>query len=177
MEVLIYSDQKMGLEVQLIPVMIPNIWIGGYAYANNVSGIQNHHPDQHNLIFDPNNPKRAFSAQDGGISVTNDITSTPVSWSLREDGYNVTQFYTVSIHPDSPMTNELLEGHKIMDLPSLNLILAVVIQHLMMYLLVMVHLRTWVRIIFLTSSQRGRAIRYNYSVTGRPYKLVLCFSI
>ena len=34
----------------------PDIWIGGYAYANNVSGYNNHHPDQHNLIFDPNNP-------------------------------------------------------------------------------------------------------------------------
>ena len=145
----------------------PDIWIGGYAYANNVSGYNNHHPDQHNIIFDPNNPKRAFSAQDGGISVTNDITSTPVAWSLREEGYNVTQFYTVSIHPDSantkiiggtqdngspffkfntsgshPASNDVSSGDGSFAYMGKNY--------------------------FLTSSQRGRVIRYNYSVTDDP---------
>ena len=145
----------------------PNIWVGGYAYANNVSGYKNHHPDQHNLVFDPNNPKRAFSAQDGGISVTSDITTTPVSWSLREDGYNVTQFYTVSVHPDSddkriiggtqdngsPYFRYNTSGNHSAssDVSSGDGSFAYMGKNY-----------------FLTSSQRGRAIRYNYNSTGDP---------
>mgnify|MGYP001212797700 FL=1 len=99
--------------------------------------------------------------------MTNDITSTPVAWSLREDGYNVTQFYTVSIHPDSantkiiggtqdngspffkfntngshPASNDVSSGDGSFAYMGKNY--------------------------FLTSSQRGRVIRYNYSVTGDP---------
>lgn len=74
-------------------------WIGGYAKDNDISQYANHHPDQHNLIFDPNNGLKAYSTHDGGISVTNDITANTVSWTTKEQGYNVTQFYTVSIHP------------------------------------------------------------------------------
>ena len=80
---------------------VDKYWIGGYDTDNDISQYRNHHPDQHNLVFDPTDPKRAFSAHDGGISVTNDITAEPVAWITREEGYNVTQFYTVSIHPDA----------------------------------------------------------------------------
>lgn len=80
---------------------VDKYWIGGYAKTNNLDEYQNHHADQHNLVFDPTNPKRAFSAHDGGISVTEDITASDVSWVTKEQGYNVTQFYTVSIHPEA----------------------------------------------------------------------------
>ncbi|MBO6795128.1 MAG: T9SS type A sorting domain-containing protein [Balneolaceae bacterium] len=79
----------------------PKYWIGGYDYDNDISQYPNQHPDQHNLIFYPNNPNKAISAHDGGLSLTNDITATPVEWVDLDDGYNVTQFYTVSIHPDA----------------------------------------------------------------------------
>ncbi|MCG8373225.1 MAG: T9SS type A sorting domain-containing protein, partial [Balneolales bacterium] len=82
------------------PSVASTYWIGGYSTANNVSQYENHHADQHNLVFDPTNPNRAFSLHDGGISVTENILATPVVWSDIDDGYNVTQFYTVSIHPD-----------------------------------------------------------------------------
>ena len=145
----------------------PDVWIGGYAYDNNVSQYKNHHPDQHNLFFDPNNPKRAFSAQDGGISVTSDITSTPVAWSLRESGYNVTQFFTVSIHPDSDDTR-ILGGTQDNGSPYFR------------YNTTGNHSASYDvssgdgsfaymgKNYFLTSSQRGRAIRYNYNSTGDP---------
>lgn len=81
------------------PNLAPQYWIGGYATDNDISQYADHHPDQHNLVFDPSNPVRAFSAHDGGISVTEDITATPVVWETREEGYNVTQFYNISIHP------------------------------------------------------------------------------
>jgi photosystem II stability/assembly factor-like uncharacterized protein len=79
----------------------PKYWIGGYDFDNDISQYPNQHPDQHNLIFFPNNPNKAISAHDGGLSLTNDITATPVNWVDLDNGYNVTQFYTVSIHPDA----------------------------------------------------------------------------
>lgn len=144
----------------------PNIWIGGYAYANNVSGYKNHHADQHNLVFDPNNPKKAFSAHDGGISVTFDITANPVSWSTREDGYNITQFYTVSLHPDSADTR-ILGGTQDNGSPYFkyntagNHAASVDVSSgdgSFAYL---------GKNYFITSSQRGTTIRYNYNFNGQ----------
>lgn len=89
------------------PSVANEFWIGGYASVNNVSLYQSHHPDQHNLVFDPTNPNRAFSAHDGGISMTQDITAEPVVWARRENGYNITQFYHVSIHPEAGNTQIL----------------------------------------------------------------------
>lgn len=76
-------------------------WIGGYSKANNISVYVNHHPDQHNIVFDPNNPVRVYSSHDGGISLTENITTPGVVWLDRKRGYNVTQFYSISIHPDA----------------------------------------------------------------------------
>tara|TARA_R110002096_G_scaffold434360_3_gene655706 strand:- start:6349 stop:9135 length:2787 start_codon:yes stop_codon:yes gene_type:complete len=64
-------------------------WVGGY-------NIQNHHADNHALVFDPNNAERLWSGHDGGISVT-DLASGSIPWQNMNNGYNVTQFYTVSI--------------------------------------------------------------------------------
>ena len=75
----------------------PRYWIGGYGYESFL--YPNHHPDNHNLIFDPTNPNIAISAHDGGLSRTEDITAEPVVWTDIDQGYNVTQFYKISIHP------------------------------------------------------------------------------
>lgn len=83
------------------PSVADDYWIGGYANENNVSQFTGHHPDNHQIVFDPNNSNRVFSLHDGGISLTEDITANPISWTTRENGYNVTQFYTVSIHPNA----------------------------------------------------------------------------
>ncbi len=64
-------------------------WIGGY-------NIPNHHADNHTLAFDSQNPERLWSGHDGGISLT-DSASTSIPWQNMNNGYNVTQFYTVSI--------------------------------------------------------------------------------
>jgi hypothetical protein len=79
----------------------PKYWIGGYDIANNVSQYPDHHPDQHNLIFYPGNPNRAISAHDGGLSRTENITANNVTWTDIDAGYNVTQFYKLSVHPDA----------------------------------------------------------------------------
>jgi photosystem II stability/assembly factor-like uncharacterized protein len=77
-------------------------WIGGYRNDNITYYLYpNHHPDNHNLIFDPTNPNITISAHDGGLSKTEDITAEPVVWSDIDEGYNVTQFYKISIHPEA----------------------------------------------------------------------------
>ncbi|MBN2731688.1 MAG: T9SS type A sorting domain-containing protein [Balneolaceae bacterium] len=77
-------------------------WIGGYAKANNVSQYPNQHPDQHVQIYDPANPDRLWVGHDGGLSVTNDVNAQSVSWTDRNDGYIVTQFYDASIPEEDP---------------------------------------------------------------------------
>lgn len=67
-----------------------NFWPGG-----------NHHPDIHSGAFKPGNPTVYYSGDDGGVQRANDITVTPMVWTSLNNGYNVTQFYSVAISPDS----------------------------------------------------------------------------
>jgi len=82
-------------------VIISSTWIGGYIIDTGSSkSYPNHHADQHSIAFNPLNPKITWSGHDGGISWTNDITNAlQVSWNNKNNGYNVTQFYTISIPP------------------------------------------------------------------------------
>ncbi len=74
-------------------------WIGGYHpfYFQ----YPNFHSDIHSFAFDPNNPKAMWWGHDGGLSYTSDITNTSYSdvfpWISKNNGYNVTQLYHVSI--------------------------------------------------------------------------------
>ena len=93
--------------------------IGGYLpvyttqdSANNT--YPNHHPDVHSGFFKNGSTVQFVSGHDGGISVTNDITSNiafnkPVTWTSLNNGYNVTQFYGISIAPESG-SNKLAGG-------------------------------------------------------------------
>lgn len=76
-------------------------WIGGYARANNVSQYPGQHPDQHMVAWDPDDPNEMWSAHDGGLSLTSDITAAPVSWQDKDNGYITGQFYTVAMAPDA----------------------------------------------------------------------------
>ena len=71
--------------------------IGGYNYWPN----GNHHPDLHAGAFKPGNPNVYYSGHDGGISRADDIRLDPMVWTSLNNGYNVTQFYSVTISPDS----------------------------------------------------------------------------
>ncbi|MDR8389628.1 T9SS type A sorting domain-containing protein [Aliifodinibius sp. S!AR15-10] len=84
-------------------------WIGGYAKVNNVSQYSNHHPDQHILAFDPNDPNNVWSGHDGGLSYTDDITASAVNWTDRDEGYVTSQFYTVAI-PNDPENPSVVGG-------------------------------------------------------------------
>ena len=73
--------------------------IGGY--TNN-----NSHPDMHGLIFDPTNPKKVYSFNDGSIQISNDITATTVAWNYIKN-YQTLQYYHVSIDPETGKNNFL----------------------------------------------------------------------
>lgn len=89
------------------------VFIGGYAETTVLPDFQiyeNHHPDQHYFFFLPSNPKVAFSANDGGVQRTSDITATPVVWESLNNGYNTTQFYSVALDHATQGSNELMGG-------------------------------------------------------------------
>jgi len=93
--------------------------IGGYLpvytmmdSANN--NYPNHHPDVHSGFFKIGSTVQFVSGHDGGISVTTDVTANvsfnkPVTWTSLNNGYNVTQFYGISIGPETG-SQKLLGG-------------------------------------------------------------------
>ena len=80
--------------------------IGGYQPGTENGQVSNHHPDVHSGYFKPGSTVEFISGHDGGISVTPDITANitpnnPVNWQSLNSGYNVTQFYGISIAPEA----------------------------------------------------------------------------
>ncbi|MCL5030912.1 MAG: T9SS type A sorting domain-containing protein [Bacteroidetes bacterium] len=72
-------------------------WIGGYSPVNDISSYPNQHPDEHDLYFLPSDSKVVYSANDGGISYTNDATASQVNWTSMNNGFSTTQFYSVAL--------------------------------------------------------------------------------
>ncbi len=78
-------------------------WIGGYTPTNASYALYfNHHPDQHSFVFLSGD--RALSGNDGGVQITEDITTTlttnqAVAWTPLNNGYLTTQVYAVSAGP------------------------------------------------------------------------------
>jgi len=72
--------------------------IGGYPYWPQGP----HHPDLQSGAFKPGSPNVYYSGNDGGIQRADDITMAgTMLWTTLNNGYNVTQFYSVAISPDS----------------------------------------------------------------------------
>ncbi len=90
-------------------------WIAGYRPAiNTFAQYTNQHPDQHALVFYPSNPNRVLSGNDGGVYVTEDITTAidgvePVEWIDLNNGYITTQPYHVSFDPEAN-SDDLVAG-------------------------------------------------------------------
>jgi len=92
-------------------------WVGGYSFRANendeVTPYINHHPDQHAIVFYPDNPNQMLSGHDGGISFTNNNRKTRITrvrdennrlvdeltieWDDLNNNYITTQFYTLAI--------------------------------------------------------------------------------
>ncbi len=72
--------------------------IGGYPYYPD----GNHHPDIQGGAFKPTNDNVYYSATDGGLHRADNISMTSsMVWTSLNNGYNVTQVYSVAISPDS----------------------------------------------------------------------------
>jgi len=80
------------------------IRIGGYfsdsqyGYYNAGTGVD-HHPDIQDFVFSPSNPNVLFSATDGGLHRTDDVTQATVGWQNLNNFYQTHQFYHVAIDP------------------------------------------------------------------------------
>ncbi|MBI3787721.1 MAG: T9SS type A sorting domain-containing protein [Ignavibacteriales bacterium] len=85
-------------------------WVGGYATVNDVSQYANHHPDQHSLTFLPSNPSVLFSGHDGGISKTTNDLASSVNWTVINNGYLTTQFYSVALDHGTSGNNVIIGG-------------------------------------------------------------------
>jgi hypothetical protein len=75
-------------------------WIGGYkpgTFLPDFKVYENHHPDNHLVLFDRTNSNKMYSVHDGGISVTENILAKDISWNSLNNGYTNTQFYSVAI--------------------------------------------------------------------------------
>jgi len=83
--------------------------IGGYAGPSSYVQYTNHHPDLHTGAFLPGSNIIYYSGSDGGVHKTSDITAGTVSWTSLNTGYNTSQFYSLSLAPESA-SNVMMGG-------------------------------------------------------------------
>ncbi|WP_396138434.1 PA domain-containing protein [Flavobacterium sp.] len=69
-------------------------WYGGF-------GFQEVHADQHGMAFAPGSSTRMIFGNDGGVYYSNNAGSLTEA---RNNGLNVTQFYSVGVAPTSPVS-------------------------------------------------------------------------
>ena len=82
--------------------------IGGYDRVSTFLYDQNqqngggdeHHPDVHDLVFDPNNTDVFYTGTDGGLHRTDNINAETVSWENLNNNYQTYQFYHVALDPE-----------------------------------------------------------------------------
>ena len=58
------------------------------------------HPDQHDLVFDPNDPAVIYASNDGGVYRSSNRGD---NWAKRSDGLVITEFYDIGIGPGWPI--------------------------------------------------------------------------
>ena len=65
------------------------------------------HADQHAILYRPGSSTVAVVANDGGVYYSSNMTAAIPTFSQRNYGYNVTQFYSCAIHPTAGQNNFL----------------------------------------------------------------------
>ena len=86
--------------------------IGGYGVGTVFPDFQiyeNHHPDQHEVVFIPSAPNKLISANDGGVFITENYLDSAVVWVSLNNGYYTTQLYTATINNENS-TPSILGG-------------------------------------------------------------------
>jgi photosystem II stability/assembly factor-like uncharacterized protein len=86
-----------------------SIWSLYDAYCCGFNYDQYVHADHHEVVFLPHTPQAAILGTDGGLFYTTNINATSPSFTAKNTGYNVTQFYALAMHPNSG-SNYFLAG-------------------------------------------------------------------
>jgi len=73
-------------------------WYGGF-------GFQEVHSDQHAAVYKPGSSTQIVFGHDGGVSYSSNATASIPTISVRNNGYNVTQFYAAAINGTSGSNN------------------------------------------------------------------------
>lgn len=88
-------------------------WIGGYAPSTATQkfpAYENHHSDQHALVFLPSNPQVMLSGNDGGIQRADDNLAEKVEWTPLNNGYITSQFYTAAVDKSADESDVIMGG-------------------------------------------------------------------
>jgi hypothetical protein len=115
------SQAWYDLIVSIDPNTTNNIYVGGVdvmksttsgssftqltQWASGCGVLPNVHADIHNIVFYPASSSNFIIVNDGGIYYTSDGGAT---FTAKNTGYNVTQYYAVAIHPT--LTNYFIAG-------------------------------------------------------------------
>ncbi len=75
--------------------------VGGYLAPDTYASFENHHSDQHALVFFPNNPNAMLSGNDGGVAKAANALAQQQTWTSLNNGYVATQFYAVALDPQN----------------------------------------------------------------------------
>ena len=67
-------------------------WVGCGGYSEV-------HSDHHILVFAPGSSDTLINGNDGGVYITENSQASPPTWTMINNGFNVTQFYAGAIHP------------------------------------------------------------------------------
>jgi PKD repeat protein len=104
------------LEIIVDPTNCEHVIAGGVPIRRSLDGGLNWSPfggsvhvDQHKFLFDPNDPRKFYMGNDGGVyrAVFND--NGIIDFEDKNNNYNVTQYYHVAMHPDT-FSNYFLGG-------------------------------------------------------------------
>ena len=76
---------------------------GGNSWTTISNWTTNVHSDQHGMTFKPGNSNIAVFGNDGGVYYSGSLSTATISSGIdsRNNGFNVTQFYTVGVGPTS----------------------------------------------------------------------------
>ena len=88
-------------------------FIGGYEHGATLPLIgvyPNHHPDQHEVVFDKSDPSIMYSTNDGGVFKTTNNSASAVAWTSLNNGYITSMFYTVALDHTTPNDSTLIGG-------------------------------------------------------------------
>jgi len=75
---------------------------GGWAAISN--WMANVHSDQHAMTFKPGSPNIAIFGNDGGVYYSGSLSTTGTAPTARNNGLNVTQFYSVGVAPTNAVS-------------------------------------------------------------------------